>query len=157
MVRIKQKKITTRLNYNHETDNGYQVLFEILNYANKNFRIKVLDSSGGIIHLVKNQVKKDRVINHPKDFQVNTYFEKLKHRTKIVLEFLQYVKYPIDKQNVEKYLYKQIGDVYNYFRIYLKLMLNLIGFIAVIMQMHQVTNLGVSSSIYHHSFNYYLH
>ena len=89
MVRIKQKKITTRLNYNHETDNGYQVLFEILNYANKNFRIRVLDSRGGIIHFVKNQVKKDRFINHPKDFQVNTYFEKLKHRTKIVLELLQ--------------------------------------------------------------------
>jgi len=92
MPRNKRKKVTTRLNYKHETQWGFQILFEIRNYTASVFRISVLNPKGKIMHLKKEQIEKDNVLNHPKAHLINNYLTQLKEKCQKTLEFLDYTK-----------------------------------------------------------------
>jgi len=120
MPRIKSKKITTRLNYKHEVQRGYQLLFEIRNYSSSPFRIKVLNPNGKIMHLKKEQISKDKVINHPKAHMINNYLSQLKEKCQRTLEFLDYTKIETNKYNTEEYLYTQYDKVIYYYEMNLE-------------------------------------
>lgn len=115
MSREKTRKITTRLNYRHETKAGLQLLFEIRNYTANAFRINVYDIKGKIIHLKKDNVVKDRIVNYPRETVLNNYLDVLKEKCKRTLEFLGTTNIEITKKNVEKYLYKNYSDVISYY------------------------------------------
>jgi hypothetical protein len=117
MPRSKSKKITTRLNYKHETPKGYQLLFEIRNYTVNPFRISVLHPTKKIMHLKKDQVSKDTVVNHPKSHLINNYLDQLKEQCRRTLEFLDYTKIETNKNNTEEYLYSQYDKVLYYYEM----------------------------------------
>jgi len=114
MPRVKSKKVTTRLNYKHETKDGFQVLFEIRNYSPLTFRICVQNPNGKILHLKKDQVSKDKVVNHPKAHHINNYLTRLKEKCQCTLEFLDYTKIETNKKNTEEFLYRQYDKVDQY-------------------------------------------
>ena len=120
MPRKKSKKITTRLNYKHEAQKGYQLLFEIRNYSVKPFRISVLNPTGKIMHLKKEQISKDSVVNHPKAHMINNYLSQLKEQCRRTLEFLDYTKIETNKNNAEEYLYNQYNKVIHYYEMNLE-------------------------------------
>lgn len=120
MPRIKSKQITTRLNYKYEIQRGYQLLFEIRNYSANTFRIKVLNPNGKIIHLKKEQISKDKVVNHPKAHMINNYLSQLKEQSRRTLEFLDYTKIETNKNNTEEYLYNQYDKVIYYYEMNLE-------------------------------------
>lgn len=111
-MNTKKQKITTRLNYKHQKkDKTFQLLFEIRNYTDKSFRIKVLNSKLELISIKKECLLKDSV----KDPQLNSYLNKLKNKCKLTLDFLKFSAIPIDSTNLQEWLYYRYSDVQNYF------------------------------------------
>lgn len=118
-MKIPQKTISIRLNYAYKSKEGnYQILLECRNFNTKPnlLRISAFESSGNTIAINKSNIKKGRIVDTPKAGQLNAYFDKIKQRIFLVMDFLAFNGKEKNKKNVEYYTYKSFRQVYEYFQ-----------------------------------------
>ncbi len=114
-----KKSIAVRLNYAYKNKEGkYQLLLECRNFKSSPdpLRISILDSDGNTYHVAKSNILKGRVIDITQAGKFNSYFDQLKQRIFLVMDYLSFNGKAKTKINVEEYLYKNFREVYEYFQ-----------------------------------------
>jgi len=92
-----------------------QVMLEIRNYTPQIYRISAKHKNLELLCLKPSQMKKGLCIGRSDSSIINARLEKLKNRLDYVLNFMIYLKYDINKPNIENWLYVRFHDVYHYF------------------------------------------
>ncbi len=118
-MKIKTESVSARLRYygSNSTKKSLdcQVLLEIRNYTKSPIRISAKNSDNTLIHLRAHQMKKGVVVARSDCHLINARLNKLKDRTRYVMQFLKYNKMKLIKPNIEDWLYLKWQDVYSYF------------------------------------------
>ncbi len=118
LMKTAKELITVRFNHKHTTKQGtMQVLFELRNFHPDHpiIRINCLNSGREIIHLKPEQLKKGIVVDSKDGELLNAYFNKLRNRIRLSIDFLKFFNLPLSKQNIESYTYFKWSDVYHFY------------------------------------------